>query len=214
MSSAQVIELVLTGKRSGQTMLLNGHSFVNGVARVVAYPESIEPFLTLMGRRYHAYVRGSAALAAAQAPNGQNDGLLSDLQADSSPVDGAPAPVQGPGDNGAGSLPGAGTLQRELDAGSEAGGPGLVPGGAGHADAGLGQGMESGSQRESDALIRAVQEAVQKLDFRADEHWSQDGLPSVEVVAEAVKTPTLTRDMISAFCPGYTRHAAEDLAQF
>lgn len=207
----QTIEMVLTGGRTGQTALLNKHAFVDGVAKVYVYPEGFNSFLTLMARSYHAYPRGSAHLAAAQERDRAN-GILSDLQKDSSSADGAPAAVQSAGvGDASGTIPDPRALHSELNAGGEAGSEGLVSGGAGHENAGLGEGVESSPQRESFALMHAIQTAVQKLDPSVPEQWSADGLPSVDYVAQAVDNQTVTRDMISAACPGFDKRQAEDL---
>jgi len=63
--------------------------------------------------------------------------------------------------------------------------------------------------------MRAVAQAVQKLDPKVTEQWTEDGLPSVDYVAEAVKNPAVTREMIEAVAPQFNRQVAEDLqAQF
>ena len=213
MSSYREVEMVLTGSRTGKTELLNGHSFVNGTARVLLNPVNADTFLTLIGRMYHAYPRGSAVLAQAQERDRAN-GILRDLQANPSSADGAPNSVQGAGDHSAGSLPGEGALCGERYASGEAGRQGLVSGGPGHADAGLGEGVERDTQRESDAVMRGIQSAVSKLDFSVSEQWTENGLPSVDYVAEAVKNQSVTREMIEAACPGYTRAIAEDSTKF
>jgi len=206
------LKMVLTGTRRGQTILLNGHPFVRGVAYVAASPESFDAFLTLMGRSYQAHPEGSAALAAANERDRAN-GLLRDIQANPASPDGASAPVQSVGDHGAGAFPDPRTLLGAVDAGSEAGSSGMVSGGSGHADTGLGEGMESSSERESVAIMRGIQQAVQKLDPAVPEQWTEDGLPSVDYVAEAVRNQSVTREMIAAAAPGFNRIAAEDLAE-
>lgn len=208
----QTIELVLTGGRTGQTALLNKHSFVNGVAKVYVYPESFNGFLTLMARSFHAYPRGSRQLAEAQERDRAN-GILSDLQEDSASADGAPATVQSAGvGDASGSLPDPRALHGDVDADGSSGSERLVPGGTGHEDAGLGERVESSQERESFALMHAIQTAVQKLDPAVPEQWTENGLPSVDYVAQAVGNQAVTRDMISAACPGFDKRQAEDLA--
>ncbi len=206
------LKMVLTGQRRGQTILLNGHAFVRGVAHVLASPESFNAFLTLMGRSYQAYPDGSAELAAANERDRTN-GLLRDIQTDSTPVDGAPAPVQGAGDHSAGPLSDSRALLGSEHASGEAGSSGLVPGGPGHADAGLGERVEHESDSESVALMRGIQQAIQKLDPLANEQWTEDGLPSVDYVAEAVKNQAVTREMIDAAAPRFDRQSAADLSE-
>jgi len=59
--------------------------------------------------------------------------------------------------------------------------------------------------------MRAIQTAVQKLDPTVPEQWTEDGLPSVDYVALAVQDQSVTREMISAACPGFDKRQAEDL---
>jgi hypothetical protein len=206
----QTIEMVLTGGRAGQTVLLNKHSFVKGVCKVYVYPESFDAFLTLMARSYHAYPRGSHALAAAIERDEKN-GIQHHLQEDSAPTDGAPAAIQSAGGTASGSVPDPRALHGSADDANPSGSEGLVSGGAGHADAGVGERVEPDPQQQSIALMHAIQTAVQKLDPTVPEQWTEDGLPSVDYVALAVQDQSVTREMISAACPGFDKRQAEDL---
>lgn len=210
---AHILNMVLTGLRRGQNIVINGHAFRRGVARVIASPQSLDAFLTLMARSYQIYPEGSAALAAADERDRAN-GLLRDFQNDSASSDGAPAPVQGAGDNDSGTVPDPRALRGDGHAEGEAGSSGMVSGGPGHEDAGLGQGVESGSERQSDAVMRAIRHTLESLDFRADSQWTEDGLPSVDYVAGSVNDQSVTREMVSAVYPGFNRQQAEDLAAF
>lgn len=78
----------------------------------------------------------------------------------------------------------------------------------------MGERVESDPQRESDALMYAIQTAVKKLDPAVPEQWTEDGLPSVDFVSQAVSNQTVTREMIAAACPGFDKRQAEDLATF
>ncbi len=211
MDRGQLIEMVLTGGRTGQTVLLNKHPFVKGVCKVYAYPESFTAFLTVMGRSYNAFPRGSAALAAAQERD-RASGILDHLQKDSASVDRASAAVQGAGGTASGEVPSSRALHGEVDVGGSPRSEGLVPRGPGYEDAGVGEGMESDPQRESAALMFAIEAAVKKLDPTAPEQWTEDGFPSVDYIAQAVSNQTVTREMISAAVPGFDRRSAEDLA--
>ena len=59
--------------------------------------------------------------------------------------------------------------------------------------------------------MRGLHSAVLKLDPAAPEQWTEEGLPSVDYLAEAVKNPAVTREMIDAVAPGFNKQAAEDL---
>lgn len=61
--------------------------------------------------------------------------------------------------------------------------------------------------------MREVANAVFKLDPKVPEQWTDDGLPSVDYVAEATKNPAITREMIDAAAPRFNKQAAEDLAE-
>lgn len=208
--TAHIVKLVLTGAKTGQTVTLGKHSFVNGVAEIQASYEAMNAVLTYMGRAYQAYPQGSDLLAATQ-DRDRADGLLRDLQTDSPSPDRAPAPVQGVGDHAAGSIPGPRALHGSGDDGHQAGGSGLVSGGSGHTDSGLGKGMEPGAQQQSDAVIRSVRAIVGQMNPHVAEQWTDDGLPSVAYVAESTGTPSITREAIEIACPGWNRNKAEDL---
>lgn len=208
--SALKIEMVLTGPLAGKSLLINRHSFKNGVAHIVVEPQAMDAFLTFMARSCQAYPRGSEALAIAQQRDSAN-GVLSGVQADSASSDGASASVQGAGERDAsGQVPDPRTLQRDEHAGSEAGSEGLVSSGAGHSNAGLGDGVVTGSHVEPDAIITRVANAVAKLDPAVDEHWTSEGLPSVSVVADTVGDQKVTREMIDEAAPEFNRQRAED----
>ena len=205
------IRFVLTGTLTGHTTLLGKHAFVKGECDILVGPENIRAVLTFLARSYQAFPQGSPELEMAQKRDREN-GLLSDLPPNPAPTDGASAPVQGAGDHDAGPLPDSRALHSGVDAPGETGSEGMVPGGPGHENAGLGERVESAENRESDALMATVRVAVSKLDPKVDEQWSDSGLPSVEYVADAVKNPTVTRELISMACPDWTRIKAEDLA--
>lgn len=209
----QVIEMVLTGHYAGHTVLLNGHAFVKGVCKVYAYPESFTSFLTVMGRSYQAYPRGSKALQAAQERDEAN-GIQHHLQANPAPTDGTSGSVQGAGGTSSGSVPDPRALHSELDAPAEAGSARVVSERPGHTDAGMGERVESDTELESVTLMRAIQTAVRKLDPAAPEQWTTEGLPSVDAIATAVNNQTVTREMISAAMPDFDKRTAEDLAAF
>lgn len=206
----QEVEFVLTGGRTGETVLLGKHSFINGRAKILVSPENFGAVLTVMARSHQAFPAGSEELAIAQERDRAN-GILSDIPPNPASSDGAPAPVQGSGDNDAGSLSDPRTLQRSVDASDQAGSEGMVSRGSGHENAGLGERVEPEQNRESDALIVQATVAISKLDPTIDEQWTEGGLPSVEYLAEATKNPAMSRELIEHCAPGFNRIKAEDL---
>jgi hypothetical protein len=209
--SGMDMEFILTGAKTGQTILLGKHAFVNGACKVFMTPESANAILTFLGRSYQAYPRGSAELEVAQERD-REYGLLNDLPESPKKADGSPDSVSGDSDHAPGSVSDPRALHGGADDGSEAGRSGLVPGGAGHEDAGMGEGVESGEDFEPLALTHAVQRICGLLDPKQDEHWSDGGLPSVSYVAAAVRNERVSRELIDQACPGWTRLRAEDLA--
>ncbi len=207
----QKISVVLSGGRRKFTGVLGRHAFVGGRCDLYLGPENMTAALTYLARSYQAYPEGSPEALAALERDKAN-GLLGDLQANPAKTDGAPTPVQSAGDHDAGSLSGARALHGEVDASGSPGSEGLVPGGAGHENAGLGERVEPQQNSESVTLIRLVQQAVQKLDPTVDDQWSEGGLPSVDYLAAALQNPGVTRELIELAVPGWNRHKAEDLA--
>lgn len=205
------MEMVLTGPLTGKSVVINRHEFVNGIGHIVVEPHAMDAFLTFMARSCQAYPQGSDELRYAQERDRAN-GLLRDLQANPSSPDGASASVQGAGDHGAGQVPDSRALQSDGHADGATGGEGLVPGGSGHEDSGLGNRMGAGPHEQPDAVIARIATAVRKLDHSLDDHWTADGLPSVSVIADAIGDQKVTREMIDAAVPEWNRQKAEDAA--
>lgn len=55
--------------------------------------------------------------------------------------------------------------------------------------------------------------ALAKLDFNNDQHWTGDGLPRLETVRFMASDQSLTREMLNAAAPGFSRAAAAGNAQ-
>lgn len=193
------VDVVLTGIHSGKTILLAGKQFVGGKYTVEGAPIEVEGQLRYLSRMYQAHPVGSAELAKAQerdkqhgiqhhaqAATGQRD-----AEAVQGGVGGSAGPVSGAGNDG-----GAGP-ERDSSAGS----PVLVAAGGGLQDSGL--------LPEQVARLRGM---LRKLDPQNDKHWTEDGLPSVEVVAEALVDPSISRAMIDVAAPGFNREKATEMA--
>lgn len=50
-----------------------------------------------------------------------------------------------------------------------------------------------------------IHEALQLLDAKDNSHWTNDGLPRVDIVAKLIDTPNLSRADITAAAPTFTR---------
>lgn len=51
--------------------------------------------------------------------------------------------------------------------------------------------------------------ALHQLDMSNDDHWTDDGLPRVDVIRTLAKDPNVKRNEISAALPGFTRTGSE-----
>jgi hypothetical protein len=67
-------------------------------------------------------------------------------------------------------------------------------------------------------MSQAILTALYGLDVKDDNHWTADGLPRLDTVKTLANDGTLTRDLVSAAAPGFTRaafsaHLAKEAAQ-
>lgn len=53
--------------------------------------------------------------------------------------------------------------------------------------------------------MNAIYDALTKLDVKSDDHWTNEGLPKVDVVKQLSGLFSLTREQITSTAPGYTR---------
>jgi hypothetical protein len=56
-------------------------------------------------------------------------------------------------------------------------------------------------------MSQAILTALNGLDVKDDNHWTADGLPRLDTVKTLANDATLTRDLVSAAAPGFTRAA-------
>lgn len=184
------ITLILTGARAGQTCELMKYGFVKGRLTLQGDMTALAGVVKYFGRTYKAFPEGSAELAFYQAQDAQREAHGErNLQA---------APGRGDSEaSRAGVQPsGKGTPQVPADPGSgtahaEAGAAGILPGGSGQAP-----GM-------------SILEALQKLDPKNDDHWTNGGQPFVSVVEKLVGHP-VTRADILAEAPTFLRPTGRD----
>lgn len=192
------IEIVLTGVRKNFTGVLNRHKFVNGRCTFTGGAE-LEFVTRYFARAYGGFPAGSPELAAAQ--KGDYDGVQhqpdkAPKQRDSKPVSGIqPEPPREISSSN--SVLGSGDDAVMPAAGQE----GLGAGGSGHEDAGL-----------RPEQMTAIRTALDMLDPKVDEHWTESGEPSVEMVSSLLSDPSVSRKTIETVAPGFTRKTVAEAA--
>lgn len=201
---AESLKLVLTGPRKGQTIVLNGTEFTNGIAVLYGTPKNNDGIARYLSKCYGAQVEGSAAhrqaeenyLAAVALKEAENGTGQVHPQGNPNPPATIPAGVQS---DGSGS-PAPTANDGAEPASGETGTSGGVPGGDGHADTRV--------RPEPDGELRSVvAEAMNKLDPSNDDHWTADGKPAVAAVCEACGR-NVTRQEIEIIVPDFNRDAA------
>ena len=216
MSSIMQFEFRLFGPRKGQTMVLNGHSFVKGICTLVQSSDNMGTCARVFSF-YRAYARGTpeydAAMAAEEAENGADEASEASLEGIDPAV---PAGVQ---PDGGGPSEGAADASG-VDAGS--GGSDSAnagSGGDGHEHAGVPKFPEDANYRAEEppsSVNENVASAVRKLDPDVDGHWvltgGHKGKPKLQAVEDAYGKNTLTRQDIEAAMPGYNRDVASEAA--
>lgn len=176
------LTLTLTGAYAGKTVRLNHHQFVDGVLILEGGAQAVETAARILDRCYGAKTRD------------QLDGF----QHQPSPASqsGNPKGVSGGLNGSPGKVLAEGDLRRDgLDNDdSAAGSAGVLSSGSGPADTGL-----------HPDKVRKIARAVALLDAENPDHWTQEGLPSVEVISQSLHDHDITRKMIEVAAPGLTR---------
>jgi len=189
-------KLVLTGGRAGQTCVLGGYQFVNGITLVMGDSDNISGLVKYMGRSFKAFEDGSAELAYYQKLDKERENGTGQVHAGAQR--GGHQEVQ-PGVRQGGTGPS--TVSADDSGGADdaaQGSAGPVPGGAGHSHPG-----NDGPRRQ-----QAVLAAIKRLEHTNVEHWTTDGLPRVDAVATLLGDPNVTRGLIEKSAPGFDRAAA------
>lgn len=226
MSNIVRTTLVLCGRYSKATVLLNGYQFDDGELTLQGGREQIEALIKFF-ESYQAFPNGDPRIA-------QINKLCADMDAEAAKQhaadddavtvvnvanaaeganDGERDPEQTGGSGDSESVSGdlqsdgEGTSSEDEppegtgDAGDEAGTEGSVAGGNGHQDPRL---PDSDDQPEN----RRTREAVAALDAEDDDHWTPEGDPAISAVEELMGEGGVTRDSINAVALGYTRDHA------
>lgn len=198
------VVMVLTGAHAGKNIVLANREFRKGKHLAVGQPHELEALTRYFARTYQAFVEGTPDLKIAQARDAKkagNDGVLN--HAEEGLAGDRADQVQGGVGGQAGEVRQEGAASSPgLDPNAAGGTPGLVPGGSGHEDAGL-----------HPDEVNKIRLMLRKLDPKVDDHWSAEGLPSVETVAQAMNKPDLSRAMIDAAAPAFNRDRARELKE-
>lgn len=208
------VEMELVGPRAGQTCVINGHQFVEGVAVLEGDGDSLTYAIRYLGRAYNAYPKGSSELERARAEYAEAvgekenpDGVQSDPH--ESPEQGQADEVPGEGNAGGEPAGDGKDDERQVDADAPEGAAGVLPERDRHGDPGLPEQPEAPSRQDVDPPKDvALAEAVKSLDPEADEHWTGSGLPKISVVEEAYGQTGVTRAAIEAAAPEWNRERA------
>ncbi len=217
MSGIMRFEFRLFGPRAGQTMVLNGHQFVNGTCVLTQSSDNMGTAARVFSF-YQAFARGTleydAALAKEKAANNGAD------EVDPPALEGVdPAVPASSGSDGAGPSEG-----EAAPSGADVGTGGTDPSSAGasgdgHEHAGVPQFPEDADYRAeepSSSVNEDIKRAVLKLDPENDSHWvmtgAHKGMPKLQAVEDAYGKAGLTRQDTNAAAPGYNRDAAIEAA--
>jgi hypothetical protein len=194
------LTVVLSGPRAGFTGTLKRHNFVKGETVIEGTPQQVEAAARYLARTHQAFPAGSAELKARM--KGKANGVQHLVSATGQP--GNPNGVQGHVDGQTGPIQAQGDVQRDgHDSGqAPAGREGLGAGGSGQSDSGL-----------HPDKVKAIRKAIRDLDPKVDEHWSDEGLPSIEVVSAVTNDKNVTRRMIEVVEPKFNREAAKEAAE-
>lgn len=192
------MKLILTGHYAGRTIDLNGYKFVNGELTLKGEMTKMEGVINYF-RTYNAFLAGSDELAQAQARDankGDTDGTDTVLDGQSgTDTGGVSTDITG---TGTGSGPESG---------------GASPDGAGSGSEG--NGVQGGREVDegqaavtSDPTVLKIIDGLKSLDPTNDDHWTDAGLPRVDVIAQASGVVNVTRKDIAAAIPNFNREVA------
>ncbi len=216
MSGIMQFEFRLFGPRKGQTMVLNGHLFVNGVCTLVQSSDNMGTAARVFSF-YRAYARGTpeydAAIAQEEAENGANEVSEASLEGIDPPV---PAGVQ-PDGGGPAEEPAVRSSDDVDTSGSDPASGGSSGGGREHSGVPVfPEDKDYRAEEPSSEVNVDVANAVRKLDPDVDSHWvltgAHKGQPKLQAVEDAYGKAGLTRQDIHAAMPGYNRDAASEAA--
>ncbi len=197
------IKVALTGPNSGKTVFVNGKQFVNGFSTVsFTTPSEREFQLRYLERVCRAFPVGSPALLQAQEQD-KSRGIQCPISETSNSTGDDSKSLLGVGPSSAGGVPEVPANARiaDVSSGASDGDEGMVSEWRGPADSGV-----------RSEQIGKVRKAVRALDPLVESNWTQGGLPTVEAICTAIQDKGVTRAMIQAVEPEFTREVALQLA--
>jgi hypothetical protein len=208
-SNIIAVNLVLAGHFSGETVVLGGQQFTDGVLSLQGEAQEIEGLIKYLGKNYQAYPEGSEQLKEIQKQLGEDSNGGS--QDNGTVQETGEQPSSGVRQDGAesASVP---DLLGGTDDGDTGGGSGSIPEGDGHEDTGLHREEENG--RDNPNIVDShqpnlkLQKVVLALDPDNDAHWSEEGLPAMAAIEQAMESTGILRAEVEASAPGHNREEA------
>lgn len=186
---------VLAGHYADKSIVLNGHTFVEGKCEVLC-PGDVVPFVKRSLASYQAYPDRSYELEAAQKRDVEN-GIRNNL--DPRTRGGVSAKVQSLHKPSSGGSAQEVADDRGANAATDDGDTGLFPERDGH---------ENPRYAEVTSEIDyRLKEIIESLDPKEDGHWTSEGLPSIDAVQSAFG-PNVAREEITISGEGWTRERA------
>lgn len=196
------VKMVLTGKYAGETVKMHGKQFTNGVVLVrAANKQDLEPQMRWLERMCQAFAEGSQALKDAQDHWETINGVQHKVH--------MPPEQRNSAGVGSGQPSAAGGVPENAPANRD----GVITNGPAPGDEGL---RSNRSGHEHTGLrpeqMTAIRKALSDLDPLNDSHWTDSGLPSVEVVANVVADQTVSREVLRSVEPDFNREKALEMA--
>lgn len=180
---ASTVKLVLHGHYAKKTVKLRDIQFVRGEAVLPGNYAQNEGIIIYMGRCYQAYPEGMSP----------QEGEEHASKVPATALGHKTKEIPGAGESTGTKLSPQGPEDGEGDGGAEGGGTGSIPEGNGH---------------EDPRIYTRLQEALNGLDPKNDLHWTQKGLPSLQVLETILGGGGVTRKEIEAAIPGFSREIA------
>ncbi len=215
--SVMQFEFRLFGPRKGQTIMINGHLFVNGVCTLVQSSDNMGTAARVFSF-YRAFARGTPEYDAAVAVE-ETEANGADKVSEASLEGIDPAVSAGVQPNGGGPAEGSADASGVYAEPSGADPASVGSAGNGHGHAGVPKFPEDKDYRAeepSSEVNTNVANAVRKLNPDVDSHWvmtgAHKGKPKLQSVEDAYGKAGLTRQDIEAAMPGYNRGAASEAA--
>ncbi len=215
MSGIMQYEFHLFGPRKGQTITINGHPFINGVAHLAYSSEAMGSCMKVLAA-YRAFARGTQEYndeMGEEAVNGASEVRSASDGGANPPVrNGVRQDGEKPSTPPTDEWIGGGDSQRPNEESTPADGDGRE-------HAGIPKFPEDKDFRPrepSSSVNEGIKAAVLKLDPEVDDHWvmtgAHKGMPKLNAVEEAYGRANLGRQDVEAAAPGWNRDVALEAA--